>query len=79
MNVNRAGNFNTYFILHLSRAVKKIWVHLDGNIDDEVVGVNGSRGLDFDDQNVVAARPIIISRKINYSRMASLPMKLLCR
>ena len=45
-----------------SYAVSMTWLHLDGDLDEELVDSDGSRGWDFDDKRVVANTFGIMSR-----------------
>jgi hypothetical protein len=46
----------------LDCATEKRWLHLDGNLEDELFGADGGRGYAFDDQRVVSNSFGIMSR-----------------
>ena len=47
---------------YLDEAVEKRWLHLDGDLEKELVGSDGGRGYEFDDERVVTDSFGIMSR-----------------
>ena len=59
MNWNEAKQHHHF---HLGKVSEKRWLHLDGDLEKELVGSDGRRGYAFDDQRVVATFLGITSR-----------------